>query len=65
MAHKTERPDPTGIGNGAKVISVFNTADLIHTEFQKQAASRISRRFFLTLATAATVAELACIGGAA
>jgi hypothetical protein len=51
-------------GNRPDVVSTTRADDIPDT-FQKQAVRRLSRRFLLSIATAATVAELARIGGAA
>ena len=46
-------------------VKAAERADDIHQHSEKQAARQLSRRFFLPLNVAATVAELATIGSRA
>ncbi len=64
MAETNWAAQRANAGNRPDVVSTTD-ADDIHIPARDQAARRISRRFFLTLATASTVVELARIGGAA
>ena len=62
MAQNKWAAQRANAGNRPDVVTVTKRDD-IRNPSRDQAARRISRRFFLTLATATTVAELARIGG--
>jgi hypothetical protein len=65
MPHK-KRPPASGIADGSTFFS-NSTAEDSHLAHRLQhfSVARIARRFRLPIATAAMVAELAMIGGAA
>jgi len=64
MPEKNWAAQRANAGNRPDIGSHLNTADDIFASPKRQAAGRISRRFCLAFATAATIAELARLGGA-